>query len=56
MTNEYNDVRKIRELIQALNTFALYDISVKELNKLIKSSATVEGLAHKIIFYGDEDD
>lgn len=56
MSNDYDDVKKIRNLMEALHMFALYDISVKELNKLIKSSSTVGGLAHKIIMYGDEDD
>jgi hypothetical protein len=56
MSNNYNDVIKIRKLIEALHMFALYDISVKELNKLIKLSDNVEDLAHNIICYGDEDE
>lgn len=56
MTNNYNDVTKIRKLIEALHMFALYDISVKELNNLIKSSNNVGDLTHNIICYGDEDE
>lgn len=56
MTNEYNDVMKIRKLIEALDMFALYDISVKELNKLIELSGNIEDLVDNIICYGDEDE
>jgi len=56
MTNEYNDVIKIRKLIEALHMYALYDISVKELNNLIKLSDNIEDLTHNIICYGDEDE
>ena len=54
-TNNYNDVIKIRNLIQALNMFALYDISVKELNSLIKSAKSVGDLANKIYAHGDDE-
>ena len=56
MANNYNDTIKIRRLIEALHMFALYDMSARKLNSLIKSAKDIDDLIGKIFdtHRGDE--